>query len=253
VPLRDGTSAPAWLFSGASGESRWVIHIQGIRTSRRVTLRSVEVAERAGLTSLVITYRGAGDGPPRRLSRLGQSEWTDLTDAITYARAHGAVVIDVVAWSMGAGLAFESLRHDPQVFDRLALIAPATDWYGIVRHGIKKAGLPEILAPLVSWAIGSDVASRLIGLPEPLDLRELNWSENLSLTIPTLAVHSRGDAEIPFHLTEVFAAHHRTVSLVETAPAPHGWEPNVDPGLVESTLLSWLTVPHQGTPGAGRL
>ena len=240
VPLRDGTSAPAWLFPGASAASRWVIHIQGIRTSRRVALRSVEVVERAGLTSLVITYRGAGDGPSEGLSALGQREWTDLADAIGYARAHGAVGIDVVAWSMGAGLAFELLRRDPQAFDRLALIAPATDWSGIVQHGIQKAGLPSFLAPVVSWAMGSDVASRLIGMSSPLDFRRLNWSENFWLTVPTLVLHSRGDDEIPFHLTEVFASNHETVSLVETASAPHGWEANVDPERFESTLAAWL-------------
>ena len=90
-----------------SPDAPWVIHVQGIRTSRLVTLRSVEVAKRAGLTSLVITYRGSGDGPPASASTLGQREWSDLADAIAYARAHGAASVYVVAWSMGAGLALE--------------------------------------------------------------------------------------------------------------------------------------------------
>ena len=68
VPLRDGTLAPAWLFRGDSPGAPWVIHVQGIRTSRLVTLRSVEVAQSAGLTSLMITYRGSGDGPPASAS-----------------------------------------------------------------------------------------------------------------------------------------------------------------------------------------
>src|SRR5690606_28713314 len=110
--------------------------------SRLVTLRSVEVAERAGLTSLVVTYRGAGDGPVAQVSYLGQREWSDLADAIAFARLHGASKVFVVAWSMGAGVALELLRREPEAFERLVLVAPATNWSHIVRHGIERAGLP---------------------------------------------------------------------------------------------------------------
>src|SRR6478735_12563487 len=140
IPLRDGSKAPAWLFRSSDQEAPWIIHVQGIRTSRLVTLRSVEVAKRAGLTSLVITYRGSGDGPRTSASTLGQREWGDLADAVAYARARGAASVYVVAWSMGAGLALELLRREPEAIDRLALIAPATNWRRIIRHGVGKAG-----------------------------------------------------------------------------------------------------------------
>lgn len=240
VPLRDGASAPAWLFRGKSLDAPWVIHVQGIRTSRLVTLRSVEVAQRAGLTSLVITYRGSGDGPPASASTLGQREWSDLADAVAYARARGATSVFVVAWSMGAGLALELLRREPEAIDRLALIAPATNWRSIIRHGVQRAGMPGFLASVVTWALGSRVASRLIGMPAPLDFDRLDWSRSMSTNLPAIVVHSRGDEEIPFELTSAFVTAHPNVKLVETVAAPHGWEANVDPEAFRSALTSWL-------------
>lgn len=240
IPLRDGTAAPAWLFRSANEGAPWVVHVQGIRTSRLVTLRAVEPAARSGMTSLVITYRGAGDGPAAPVSSLGQREWSDLADAIAYARSHGAPAVYVVAWSMGAGLALELLRREPRAFERLALVAPATNWRRIVRRGVDRAGIPVVIAPVVIWVLGSPIASRLIGMPSPLDFERLDWSVGFNLEIPTLVLHSQGDEEIPFELTEKFAAAHPTVTLVETASAPHGWEANVDPELFRSALTAWL-------------
>jgi pimeloyl-ACP methyl ester carboxylesterase len=243
IPLRDGTTAPAWLFRATDPGAPWVIHVQGIRTSRLVTLRSVEVAERAGLTSLVVTYRGAGDGPVARVSYLGQREWSDLADAIAYARLHGAPEVFVVAWSMGAGVALELLRREPDAFERLVLVAPATNWSQIVRQGIERAGLPRLVGSIVTWALRSPIGSRILGMPAPLDFRRLDWSRGYKLSVPTLVLHSPGDDEIPFRLTKEFAATHPSVTLVETASAPHGWEANVDPEPFQSALTSFLSTP----------
>lgn len=247
IPLRDGTAAPAWLFRGSQPDPPWVIHVQGIRTSRLVTLRSVEVAKRAGLTSLVITYRGAGDGPVAPVSYLGQREWSDLADAVEFARSRGAPAVYVVAWSMGAGVALELLRREPEAFERLVLVAPATNWSRIVQHGSERAGLPKFVGPLVTWALGSQVGSKIIGMPAPLDFRRLDWSGGYNLSVPTLVVHSQGDDEIPFQLAKEFAVAHPSVTLVETARAPHGWEANADPELFQSALTSWLSSPSSAS------
>lgn len=217
-----------------------MIHVQGIRTSRLVTLRSVEVAQSLGLTSLAITYRGSGDGPPASASTLGQREWTDLADAIAYARSRGAMAVYVVAWSMGAGLALELLRQDSTAFDRLALIAPATNWRLIIDQGVKRARLPGPMGHIVIWALGSRAFCGLIGLPEALDFNRLDWSGMARVAAPTIAIHSRGDEEINFELTNAFAAAHTGVTLVELAPAPHGWEANVDPSALRAALVSML-------------
>ncbi|MFB7891192.1 alpha/beta hydrolase family protein [Microbacterium sp. NPDC056044] len=242
VPLRDGTSAPAWLFRGTSLEAPWVIHVQGIRTSRLVTLRSVDVAQDAGLTSLAITYRGSGDGPSASASTLGQREWMDLADAIAYARSRGATSVRVVAWSMGAGLALELLRHVPRAFDQLALIAPATDWRATIQHAVNRANLPSAVGPVLVRALGAGVATRLIGLPVPLDFNRLNWGRDFRMNVPALIIHSTGDLEIPFELTRAFVSSHPNATLVETSPASHGWEANVDSEVFRSALTTWLAV-----------
>lgn len=244
VPLRDATLAPAWLFRAADQSRPWVIHVQGIRTSRLVTLRSVKEAQGAGLTSLVITYRGAGDGPAAAVSQLGLREWSDLADAIAYVRSQGAPDVYVIAWSMGAGVALELLRHQPGAIDRLALVGPATNWRCIVQQGVKHAGLPSFIARIVTWVLESPPASKLLGMPTPLDFSRLDWSRDYVLSVPTLVLHSAGDEEISFELTRGFAAAHRTVTVVETASAPHGWEANVDPEAFKSGLTSWFASPH---------
>jgi hypothetical protein len=83
----------------------------------------------------------------------------------------------------------------------------------------------------------------LVGLPAPLDFDRLDWSQAGSVRVPTLLVHSRGDDEIPFQLTKEFSAAHPNVSVLETAPAPHGWEANVDPERFQSALTTWFTSP----------
>ncbi len=241
VPLADGGTAPAWLFPSERSPAPWAIHVQGIRTSRLVTMRAVEAAHRAGFASLVITYRGAGDGPVQPASTLGLSEWSDLHDATRYARAEGAPLVVVMAWSMGAGLALELARREPAAVDGLVLICPATNWRKIVQHGAQKAHLPRFVGGAAIRFLSSRVLSRLVGLSHPIDFDRLDWTRPGSVRLPTLVVHSAGDDEIPFELSREFAdAHPEYVTLVETKPAPHGWEANVDPAGFSAAIDSWL-------------
>lgn len=242
IGLADGSSLPAWLFPSKGPGTGWVIHVQGIRTSRLVTLRAVGVAHEAGFTSLVITYRGAGDGPSVSASMLGLEEWTDLRDAIGFARGQGASEIVVVAWSMGAGLPLELARRHPGSIDQLVLVCPATNWRETVHHAAKKAHVPRVFATATMALMKTPLACRLFGLARPLDVDRLAWTRPGSVTVPTVVVHSDGDDEIPFALSEAFAAAHPgTVRLVQTRPAPHGWEANVDPAAFETAVRSALT------------
>lgn len=241
VPLQGGGTAPAWFFPADSPSAPWAIHVQGIRTSRLVTLRAVEAAQRAGLASLVITYRGAGDGARESASTLGLSEWVDLRDAVAYARAEGAPSVVVVAYSMGAGLALELARQEPLSVDRLVLICPATNWRKIVEHAAAKAHVPRFVATLTLGLMSTPLVSRIVGLRQPIDFNALDWTRPGAVTVPTVVVHSDGDAEIPFALSQEFAqAHPGVVSLIQTKTAPHGWEANVDPAGFDEALRSSL-------------
>lgn len=245
IPTSDGAAFPAWQFAG--DPNRWAIHVQGIRTSRALTLRSVVETAKAGFTSLSIAYRGSGDGPPQATSSLGQTEWGDVSAAIDYARARGASDVTLVGWSMGAGIVLETARQIPEQVDRLILICPATNWRPIIAQGAKLARLPSFVARIMVWLLSSPGGSAAAGLPEPLDFERLDWTRPKALSVPTLVIHTPGDEEIPLDLSRQFAAAHPDlVTLVETEPAPHGWEPNVDPAGF-STAIGKFLFSHSST------
>lgn len=238
VPLANGEQREAWLFPG--DPERWVIHVQGVRTTRGVTLRTVAVAHEAGATSLAITYRGAGDGPRARSATLGSREWVELQDAIAYARHNGAKRVTVVAWSMGAALAFELLRRHPEAIDDLVLMCPVSSWPKTIEYGAERAHLPRQAAGLAVWLIRTRVGAKLLGLPTPIDVRTLEWTGPGSLPVPTMIIHSQGDEVVPWHTTQELVGRNPEVELVETVACPHGFELTVPDTDTRSRLLDWL-------------
>lgn len=239
VPVGDGETRDAWLFPG--DPAHWVIHVQGIRTSRGVTLRTVAIAHEAGATSLTITYRGSGDGPPSRAATLGAREWTELRDAITYARSQGAQRVTVVAWSMGAALMFELLKHDPRAVDDLVLMCPVSSWPETIEYGAVQAGLPRQAAGLAALLMRTRMGAKVLGLSEPVDVRKLDWTYPGSLPLPTLVIHSQGDEVVPWSSTvKLVARNPDTVTFVETVACPHGFELTVPDPEVRSRLVDWL-------------
>ncbi|MCM6763846.1 prolyl oligopeptidase family serine peptidase [Rathayibacter sp. ZW T2_19] len=246
VPVPGGT-APAWVLPGSDV---WFVHVHGIRTSRVTALRSVPVAQRLGATSIVPSFRGDGDGPdvPRGASTLGQTEWQDVDAALEYAVAHGASSLVLVGWSLGAQIALllaERSAHRGRIAG-LVLVSPATDWRGAIRHGARRVGLPVGAARLAEWALGDRILHRPAGLPVPIDLEALDWGAGERVAVPTLVLHSVGDPEVPFALTERFAAANpRTVEVVAFADAAHGGEYNLDPERFDRAVGEWAvrTIP----------
>lgn len=239
IPLTGGEAREAWLFPG--DPTHWAIHVQGLRTSRGVTLRTVAAARDAGVTSLAITYRGAGDGPPTRAATLGAREWSELRDAIAYARRSGAERVTVVAWSMGAALMLELLARDPAAVDDLVLMCPISSWPATIEYGARQVGLPRQAAGLAAMLIGSWIGAKLLGLPVPVDVRKLDWTHPGSLPVPTLIIHSQGDETVPWETTKRLVANNpQTATLIETAACPHGFELTVPDEEASSALHSWL-------------
>jgi pimeloyl-ACP methyl ester carboxylesterase len=240
VPLASGEHRDAWLFPGAS--DHWVIHVQGIRTSRGVTLRTVAAAREAGATSLTITYRGSGDGPKSKAAMLGSQEWSELRDAIRYARENGAQRVTVVAWSMGAGLVFELLKREPSAVDDLVLMCPVSSWPATIEHGAVHAGLPRQAALLAGLILRSRLGAKLLGLPAPVDVRKLDWTGSGSLPVRTLVIHSEDDEVVPWSSTTKLVANNaQRVTLVKTAGCPHGFELTV-PDVEARTKLRGLLI-----------
>lgn len=239
ISLGDGETREAWLFPG--DPAHWVIHVQGIRTSRSVTLRTVAIASQAGATSLTITYKGSGDGPPSKAVTLGMQEWAELRAAIVYARDSGAKRVSVVAWSMGAALVFELLKRDPSAVDDLVLMCPVSSWPATIEYGAIQAKLPRQAAWLAGLLMRSHVGAKLLGMPAAVDVRKLDWTFPGSLPVPTLVIHSQGDEVVPWSSTkQLVESNASTALLVETAAAPHGFELTVPDVNAEAALREWL-------------
>ncbi|TFD71086.1 S9 family peptidase [Cryobacterium sp. Hb1] len=241
--------APAYRFDAPIDRppaSTWAIHIHGQGASRASPLRGVPVAHRAGLTSLVVSYRNDHEAPSSRdrKSMLGQTEWRDIAAALDYAVAHGAESIILVGWSMGAMIALQltrSSQHRKRIIG-LCLIAPVVDWRSTILAAGRRARVPAIVTRLALGALESPLWRRATGLQESMHLLDLDWIDNGSdLIIPTLVLHSFGDLSVPIALSRAFAdAHTGLVELVTLPPAPHTLEWNKSPHLWESALSDWL-------------
>ncbi|WP_166791853.1 alpha/beta hydrolase family protein [Cryobacterium frigoriphilum] len=241
--------APAYHFDAPTDwppSSTWAIHIHGQGATRAGPLRGVPVAHRAGLTSLVVSYRNDHEAPSSRdrKSMLGQTEWRDVDAALDYAVAHGAENVVLVGWSMGAMIALQLTRSSPhrERIAGLCLIAPVTDWRSTVLAAGRRARVPAPVTRLALCALGSPSWRRATGLQEQVRLSDLDWINNGSdLNVPTLVLHSSGDRSIPIALSRAFAdAHEGLVELVELPKAPHTLEWNRSPELWETTFSGWL-------------
>ncbi|MDJ0350585.1 alpha/beta fold hydrolase [Cryobacterium sp. PH29-G1] len=250
--------APAYRFDAPTDQppsSTWAIHIHGQGATRAGPLRGVPVAHRAGLSSLVVSYRNDHEAPSSRdrKSMLGQTEWRDVDAALDYAMAHGAENIILVGWSMGAMIALQltrSSRHRERIAG-LCLIAPVTDWRSTILAASRRARVPAFVTHLAMRALRSPLWSRATGLQEHVDLSQLDWIDGDDLLVPTLVLHSSGDRSVPIALSKAFAhAHKGLVKLVELPPAPHTLEWNRSPELWGTTFSGWLhRLPFQEEAG----
>jgi pimeloyl-ACP methyl ester carboxylesterase len=238
--------ATAWVVPPPRGEDAgmWAVHLHGIRTTRSVVIPSVIAASRAGMTSLVPSWRNDGEGPSSRGGRstLGATEWIDVDAAVDYAVEAGARSVVLVGWSLGAAIALliaTRSAHAGRVAG-LVLIAPVTNWRGVLALAIRNAHLPGLFTNLVGSILRNRSLCRLAGLGTPVDLRQLAPSPH-QLDIPALVIHNPGDHLVPFSATEEFVAAYRgQIELARFAPCPHAMEWNTERERFDKTVHEWL-------------
>lgn len=226
---------PAWLVPGST--RTWAIVIHGINDSREAGLRIAPALHRAGLNSLLISYRddlGAPDSPDG-LHHQGQTEWADVEAAARYAIRHGATHLVLVGYSMGGALISQFMERSPfsDRVNALVLDAPALDWKAILEFNAERMGLPGFLALPVEWAI--DVRT-------DVDWGSLNALDHPDdFYLPVLLFHGTEDKVVPISTSEDFADElPRWVTFYPTAKAGHTQSWNVDPGLYERRLGRFL-------------
>ena len=246
-----GGSAPAWLIGPGlpRPSATWAIHIHGSNMTRVTALGSVPATDALGMTSLVVSYRGDGEGPdaPGHASTLGMREWEDVDAAVGYALEQGAQRIVLVGWSLGGAIALQLAERSAyrESLHSLVLIGPVTDWRAVIENGVRERGLPGWTAGLAIRALAGRSASARLGLPEPIDFERLDWARPGRLGVPALVIHSDGDREVPLSSSVLFAmANPRLVRLVELSPADHCWEYNVDPAAFNRAVIEFLE-PHE--------
>jgi alpha-beta hydrolase superfamily lysophospholipase len=226
---------PAWTIPGRT--STWAIVVHGINADPQTGLRIVPALHRAGLRSLLITYREDLGAPPSPdgLHHMGLTEWRDLQAAARYALSHGARRLVLVGYSMGGAIVAQFMERSP-LAGRVAgvvLDAPALDWRGILSFNTTEMGFPSLAAIPLEWAIGARIDADW----ESLDA--LRHTEDFQL--PILLFHGTEDKLVPISISDSFARElGRWVTYYRVPQAGHTESWNVDPGLYERRLTAFL-------------
>ena len=240
---------PAWRIDGAP--STWAIHIHGLGSSRAGTLRGVLAATELGYTSLVVSYRNTAEGPPVGTghSTLGQTETTDVDEAIGYAVRRGAQQIVVFGWSMGAAIALQLAnrpRHEGLIA-ALVLDSPVLNWTEVIKSNCARSGWPAAAGHLaIPWLTLGPLA-RTVGLPGGIPLRSFDWTSRAAdLATPTLILHGTRDDSVTIRLSQALRNARSDLVDLEPFDAGHTLCWNTDPDRWQRTVTTWLKacVPH---------
>lgn len=231
----------AWFFP-VPDATTWAIHVHGIHSGRQAILRAVPDTLAAGMSSLVIGYRGDVEDDRGLPATFGTDEWHDLDAAMRYAVEHGAERLVLVGWSMGATIAMHA-ANDSALRDRvdaMVLVCPALDWFAALGSGARKAGFPGFLGALGAVALTVPGLARLAGLRKPIPFRLMRPTAPAG--VPMLLLHSVGDRDVPIEASRRFVAQTGAqATLVEVPPCPHGSEMNRDPELFHDAVARFLT------------
>jgi alpha-beta hydrolase superfamily lysophospholipase len=228
---------PAWEVPGST--EMWAIIVHGINDNPQTGLRIVPALHRAGLTSLLITYREDLGAPssPDGLHHMGLTEWRDLEAAARYALDHGARYLVLVGYSMGGSLVTQFIQHSsltPRVVG-LVLDAPVLDWKETISFNATEMGLPSFSTTPVEWAIGARIDA------DWDDLDALQHTDDFS-QIPVLLFHGGEDDVVPISTSEELAeALPGWATLYRSPRAGHTEAWNVNPPLYEERLTAFLS------------
>ncbi len=245
VPTSNGP-APAWMIRSPHGMSDdWAIHIHGLGSPRSGTLRGVQVAAAAGLTSLVITYRNDGEGPLAGFGRnsLGFLESEDAGAAVRFAVKEGARRITLFGWSMGATIALQ-LAADHEfvgLIDSLVLESPVLSWGSTIGANLQRSGLPAWFGCFATPWLQNRILARFAGLQAGIPLSNLDWTEQAAeLFTPTLIVHGHSDTSSPYTASRTLAGQRPDMVQLETFDADHTLTWNSDPEGWCVVVQDWL-------------
>jgi len=239
VPDRLGPM-PAWLVPAARGDT-WAIVVHGINGTPQVGLRMVPALHRAGLPTLLITYREDFGAPPSPdgLHHMGLTEWRDLAAAARFALRHGARRLILAGYSMGGAIVTQFMERSPLAprVAGLVLDAPVLDWRRTLEFNAIEKGLPGFAALPLEWAVGVRIDA------DWSSLDALQHADDLQL--PILLFHGTDDRVVPIATSDELAAElPRWVAYHRVPQAGHVESWNVAPRLYERRLETFLAALH---------
>lgn len=246
IPTELGPAPAWWLPARAGRPGDWIIHVHGRGATITEPLRTVPVAEARGWNSLVIRYRNDPDAPAghRGTYGLGLTEWRDVDAAIEWARSRGAERILLAGWSMGGAIVAQTYLRSKlrALIHGIMLESPAMDWRSILVEQASQMRVPRPVASLGMWLLGSPLASKLLGVEEPINLDELDLVARADeFGVPILLLHSLGDTMVPIEASQRFAqARPDLVTFEEFTKARHTRLWNVDRETWERVVGDWL-------------
>jgi alpha-beta hydrolase superfamily lysophospholipase len=211
--------------------------VHGHNDNRQNDLRIAPTLRKAGLASLLISYRNDLGAPssPDGLYHLGETEWEDLAAAVRYAHARGARRVVLVGYSMGGALITQLMERSPLVgsVNAIVLDAPVLDWRSLLEFNAEQMGLPGFLSLPVQWTIDARID------PNWNSLDALEHTEDFHL--PILLFHTAEDDLVPISTSEAFAKalpHWVTYHRVPIGGHTEAW--NVDPRTYDHRLENFL-------------
>ena len=232
-----GTVAAWWL--ERPGDAAVVMVHGRRRGERNEALRALPVVAASGASVLVSSYRNhdRSDPSPDGLFHYGDGETDDLLAALTWLRARGVARVVLVTYSMGGALALLARGRwpaDAPTLLAITLDAPLVDPREVLRQGVRRSGLPPVVADLGLW-----LAGRRSGVDfAALDLRRLAPTLDVPLLLHTTAL----DGTIPVALVDDLAARvprsMLTYRRLERGEHVEAW--NVDPAGYEAALGVFL-------------
>lgn len=243
-----GGSLRAWLVEPPAERTdpgRWAIHVHGRGALPEETIRGVAPCARAGITSLVISYRNDPGAPRGRRGRygLGLAERLDVEAAIAWARARGARRVTLVGWSMGGTASLCAAAYGPHAasIDGLVLDSPAVDWPGLLRHQARLAGVPAWVGRLGGCALQTGAVAGALPGRRSTPINELTPERFASAVhVPVLIHAGPDDTYVPWDGAVRFARLRPALVTLRSARGEHVKLWNVDPEAWEAATEAFV-------------
>lgn len=245
LQLPDGP-APAWLVRAPDALATWAITVHGRGATRNEGLRTVAVAQKLGMNTLLMSYRNDGEAHAAADGRygLGVTEWADVEVAIDYALDHGAKNVVLMGFSMGGAISLQSAdrAHNRSAILAMVLDAPVIDWVNVLAHQARLNKIPDAVGKYGQLMLSHTLGRFITGLAAPVNLKSMDWvARAIELRTPTLILHSVDDDFVPFEPSAELAKRNpEMVTFEPFSKARHTKEWNVDSARWESVVEAWL-------------